>query len=258
RRLLVSPNEARESWATLIAKVVEDVLVIDRGVISKNMTVKRIPTALYVENGATIKIYANWDGTDLRAPRYVYEDPVTTRIVPLRNDEAIVIMEGEASHRFSYSRVQVLIDTIERDLQAAESAARFVTDKPPPTAIVIPGANEYQLKRLRESYQSYIAGQRELFFLGGGGGGEGSPSVHSLNYSLSDNQMLELQQYYARTICAVMQVAPQSVGLTMDVNRATGGTQQDIEDDAGRIPLMLLLEEYLNRELVAVFAPVAD
>lgn len=253
KRLLNSPNPLRDSWSSLIRRVVDDIMVLDRGCISKSMTPKREPLALWSEDGATIKIYANWDGNP-KVPRYLYEEPGTTRKVALRNDELICIMESETTYSFGQSRVQILLNDIEADIQATEKAKDFVLHKPAQHAIQIPGAGDEAIRQLRSDYETLIAGKREILFLGGDAPMNAKPLV----FSLRDQQFMEWQTYLMRKICAVLQVSPQSLGFTMDVNRANGETQQDIEDDAGNIPLLLLLEEYLNRELLWDYARMAD
>lgn len=249
--ILDQPNEMRQNWPELIAEAAEDVLVLDRGVISKSMTMtSRQPTALYAEDGATIAIYAAWGG-DPDQPRYLYTEPGSDRRVPLRNDEAIVMMANPASYRLGLSPVQVLWRTIQADLKATDLAMQLVEQKPPPHMVQIPGYSQAQLKALAEEYATGYAGRKELFFLGG----QEAATVYPLVFSAKDNQFLEWQVWLARKICSLLRISPQQVGITFDINKATGETQQDISDDTGLVPLLLLVESYLNREFVADFAP---
>lgn len=251
QHLLDQPNELRDSYRSLIEPVIEDILVLDRGVLTKNMTAKREPTDLYYEDGATIKIYAGWSGNPAEY-RYLYEPPANTaKPVPLRNDECIVFIATPASHRFGLSPVQVLYDTIQADLAAGKSAKNLVDMKPPPHVMQIEGATPSQILNLRTMYEAELAGRKEMFFVGG----SGKLNVHPLVASARDNQWLEWQIYLLRKIAAVFQVSPQQLGVTFDINKATGDTQQQIFEDTGLIPLLLLLEEQLNRELLADFAP---
>lgn len=253
QQLLDQPNELRDSYRSLIEPIIEDILVLDRGVISKNMDAKRRPHALYAEDGATIKIYPAWSGEDAE-PRYLFEDPTGTRRVPLRNDECIVIMANPATYRFGRSPVEVLSNTIRADLKATASAAQMVDMKPPPHLIQIPGVSQTVLDKMRSYYEQEVMGRREILFMGG----PNPVNVHPLIFSAKDNQWLEWQEYLARKIATVFQISPQQLGLTFDINRATSVQQQQIFEDTGLIPLLLLLEEYLNRELLADFAPQSD
>jgi len=248
--MLDQPNERRQNWPELISSVLEDVLVIGRGAISKNMTVDRKPVGIYAEDGSTVKIFPDWDG-DPDMPRYVYEEPGSSRKVPLRNDEVIMPFYNPATYRFSLSPVQVLMDVIKADIEASRQALRTMQQKPPPHAFQIPNASATQLEALRNAYDTNIGGQQELFWFGGP-----NPASHfPLIFSARDNQFLEYQVYMVRKICAAFQISAQQLQMTFDINRATAETQAAHSEDAGLIPLLLLMEGYLNRELVADYAP---
>ena len=248
--ILEEPNEYRESLRTLIEEVLEDVLVLDRGVIEKNMTAKRLPTAIYASDGALFKIYTGWSGNP-DEPRYLYEDPQTHRKVPLRNDEVIMICANPATYRFGLSPVQVLRKAILADIKATESAMHLVEGKPPQHIVQMPKASKPQLQKVRDAYDQEVAGRRELLFVGG----EETIHIFPLMFSAKDNQWMEWQQYLALKIATIFQISPQQLGLTMNINKANGDVQQELYEDTGLIPLMLLVEEYLNRELLADFAP---
>jgi hypothetical protein len=248
--ILDQPNERRQNWPELISSCLEDVLVLGRGAISKNMTVDRKPVGIYAEDAATVKIYPEWDG-DPDKPRYVYEEPGSSRKVPLRNDELIMPFFNPATYRFSLSPVQVLMDVIKADIEATRQALRTMQQKPPPHAFQIPNASATQLEALRNAYDNNIGGMQELFWFGGP-----NPAQHfPLIFSARDNQFLEYQVYMVRKICAAFQISSQQLSITFDINRATAQTQEQHSEDAGLIPLLLLMEGYLNRELVADYAP---
>jgi len=248
--MLDQPNERRDNWPEQASSVIEDMIVLGRGVWSKSMTVDRKPIALYAEDASTIKIYPGWDGNP-DSPRYLYEEVGTSRKVPLRNDEIIMPFLSPATYRYSLSIVQVLLDTIKADLEATRQALRTMQQKPPPNAFQIPGASSSQLEALRDAYDRDISGQKELFWFGGPAAATKFPLV----FSARENQFLEYHVYLVRKICALLQMSPQQLGVTFDINKATGETQQEIDEDTGLIPLLLSLEGYLNRELVADYAP---
>lgn len=248
--LLDQPNEYRQNYYELFASMCDDILVLDRGVLLKDMTSARQPAHLYNEDGANIKIFPDWNGKDSN-PRYVYVDPQSNRKVPLRNDECIMMMANPATYRFSLSPVQVLYNTIRADLAATKSASNMVSMKPPPHMIQLQGATQQQLEAIRARYESEIAGQKEIFWISG----QNPANVTPLIFSARDNQWLEWQVYLARKIAVVFQISPQQLGITFDINKATASSQQEIFEDTGLIPLLLLIESYLNEEIVSDFAP---
>jgi hypothetical protein len=249
--LLDQPNELRQNWSEQASGVTEDILTLGRGAWSKSMTVDRKPMAIYAEDVATIHVYPGWNG-DPDSPRYLYKEPGGSRSVPLRNDEIIMPFLNPATYRFSLSPVQVLVNTIKADIEGTRQALRMMEQKPPPHAFQIPSASQAQLEALRDAYERDIMGSKELFWFGGP-----NQAVHfPLIFSAKENQFLEYQVYLVRKICAILQISPQQLGVTFDINKATAGVQQEIYEDTGLIPLLLLLEEYLNRELVGDYAPV--
>ena len=247
--LLDQPNEYRQNYYELMAGAMDDLLVLDRAVILKDMTVDRKPVHIYNEDAACIKIYPEWSGNP-NEPRYLYENPSNQKKVPLRNDEAIVMMANPATYRYGLSPVQVLRNTIQADLAATRSAIQMVDMKPPPHMIQLPGATQSQLEAIRTRYETDIAGRKEIFWVGG----QNDANVQSLVFSARDNQWLEWQVYLARKIAIVFQISPQQLGITFDINKATASSQQEIFEDTGLIPLLLLVEEYFNRELLGDFA----
>lgn len=248
--LLDQPNEYRQNYYELMAGAMDDLLVLDRAIILKDMTVDRKPVHLYNEDAACVKIYPNWSGNP-NEPRYLYESPTSNRKVPLRNDEVICMMSNPATYRYGLSPVQVLRNTIKADLAATQSAMQMVDMKPPPHMIQLPGASQGQLEKIRERYETDIAGQKEIFWIGG----QTQAVVEPLIFSARDNQWLEWQVYLARKIAIVFQISPQQLGITFDINKATASSQQEIFEDTGLIPLLLLVESYFNEELISDFAP---
>lgn len=259
--LLNYPNELKDSYRSLIEPTIDDILTLDRGCISKDLDARGVPHHLYVEDGATIRIFADWKGEPDK-PHYLFVPPGSApglvgsdQGVALLNDQLICIMANAASYRFGLAPTQVLLDTIRGDLAATEKAMALVRDVPPPHLVNVKtsagsGVAQQTIDRIRTEYERRIAGQREVMFMGAD-----DLQVYPLIFSLKDNQFMEWQTYLARKICAVFQISPQQIGITFDINKATAETQQDVFEDSGLIPLMLLLEEFLNRELLADFAP---
>lgn len=246
--LLDNPNEMGDTFPDLLSGFTRDHLTIGRGVITKNMNAHRVPSALYIEDASLIKVYAQWNGNPSQ-PHYLFQQNTQTKI-PLLDDEVICMLCGYSSFRLSFSPVQILRNTILADIKATESASRLVDQKPPPHVIQLPGASATQIKELSTSYTNNIAGRREVLFLGGPNPAQIKPMI----YSLKDNQWMEWMEYLVRKIAVVFGLSVQDLSFVGDVNKASAGSQQDISENKGLIPLMLRIESYLNRKLLADFA----
>lgn len=249
-RLLQQPNEARQNWRELMEMVVEDLLVLDRGCISKNMTAAREPLALYAEDGATIRVYPGWSG-DAAEPRYLYVSQDNKVRIPLRNDQLICIMDNPATHRMGLSPVQVLADIIEADLQAVATRARMVAQKPPPAIVQLPGEQRNQIRGIAADYEANYSGQKEMLFLGG----EQAMNVFKLINSSRDDQLMEWQEYICRLIAITFKLSPSQFGAPLHATEGDATTNVQMFEDTGLLPLLMLIEDYLNRELLADFAP---
>lgn len=246
--ILKHPNEQRQNWGELLGSTLEDVLVLDRGVITKDMDAKRHAHHLYAEDGGNLRIYPNWDGNP-KTIRYLWDPPEGGQKKGLRNDEAIVICRNPATYRFGLSPVQTLIDTIQRDMDASMAVSDTVTQKPPAQMIHLQGASDSAVRAFRSVYDTEIAGKKKLMFAGGEG------DIKAIPFVYKDGEWLPWLSYLVQIMAAVFQMSPQSVGFLLDANKSNSQTQKDREIDDSLVPLMLTLEQYLNNEFVADYAP---
>lgn len=249
--ILEHPNPLGDTWPALMSMGIKDYFTLGRMMFSKNMNVKRQALELYAEDASLVRIYPAWDGSNPNTPRYIYTDDNGRTKIPLRNDEIICILDGVATFRFSFSRVQTLRKTIIADLSATEGASRAIDQKPPPVIIQIPGASNEQINTLRSTYSANLEGRRETMFLGG----PNPAGIHALGYSLRENQGLEWMEYLARKFAVVFDLSLSHFSYTDKLNRATSNTQKDLSEERGLIPFMLSLEESMNNGFVADYAP---
>lgn len=261
KELLRRPNPKGESWRSLIEPVVEDIIVLDQGCIELEATVggrlgvgKAPPIAhLWSVDGGTIRIDPLWDGSDPLAPRYFQYDAAGHLIQSFVNTELAVIMAQPLTYSpVGLSALEVLADTIDADLRAAEYASKQVRQAAPPGILDLgEGIRPDQVDAFRAYWDAEIAGKTNVAITGGG---KGTKWV-SMGQSATDMQFLEWQVYLARKICAVMGCQPQDIGISFDVNRSTAEAGQESTEDNGIGPLMDLVSEYVTREIVWRFDP---
>ncbi|MBA3875595.1 MAG: hypothetical protein C0498_01440 [Anaerolinea sp.] len=262
KALLRNPNPKGESFRTLIEQVVEDLLVLDQGCIEKELTVGgrlRVggvqPIAyLWGVDGGTIRFDPEWDGSDTSAPRYYQFDLQGREVQRFRNDELVCMMERPVTYSpLGLSALEVLADTIEGDLAAAEYNRRAVRQATPPGLLDLgEGIRPDAVDSFRAYWDAEIAGRSQIAIIGGGKGAKWT----QLSQSNSDMQYMEWLTYLARKICAVFHVQPQDIGIAFDVNRSQGQVNAEFTEEHGYAPLMELVAEYLTREVVASFHPL--
>src|SRR5262245_31530170 len=72
KSLFTVPNPKSDSWRTFIEPIIEDLLVLDAGVIEKERTLRGELVGLWPVDGAKIRVSTIWDGTIEDEPRYFW------------------------------------------------------------------------------------------------------------------------------------------------------------------------------------------
>jgi len=254
KKLLRHPNPKGESWRSFIEPVVEDILVLDQGAIEIEKTAgSRVsslnPIAyLWNKDAARIAFDKNWDGRDRSKPRYYELDGTGKELAAYKNDELIVIIANAVTYSpIGLSPLEVLADTIESDLRAAEYNSKAVSQAAPPGVLHLgEGVRPDQVDAFKAYWEAEVAGRSQIAITGGGKGMQWMP----LAASNRDMQFMEWQVYLARKICAVFAVQPQDIGISFDINKSTAETGAAFTYDNGIVPLADLIAEYITREIV--------
>lgn len=254
KKLLRQPNPKGESWRSFIEPVVEDVLVLDQGAIEVEKTVgSRVSSTnpiayLWHKDAARIAFDKNWDGRDQEKPRYFELDGTGKELASYKNDELIVIIANPVTYSpIGLSPLEVLADTIESDLRAAEYNSKAVSQAAPPGVLHLgEGVRPDQVDSFKAYWEAEVAGRSQIAITGGGKGMQWMP----LAASNRDMQFMEWQVYLARKICAVFAVQPQDIGISFDINKSTAETGAAFTYDNGIVPLADLIAEYITREVV--------
>ena len=255
KKLLRQPNPKGESWRSFIEPVVEDLLVLDQGAIEVEKTAGSRVSAvnpiayLWNKDAARIAFDKNWDGRDREKPRYYELDGTGKELAAYKNDELIVIIANAVTYSpIGLSPLEVLADTIESDLRAAEYNSKAVSQAAPPGVLHLgEGVRPDQVDAFKAYWEAEVAGRSQIAITGGGKGMQWMP----LAASNRDMQFMEWQVYLARKICAVFAVQPQDIGISFDINKSTAETGAAFTYDNGIVPLADLIAEYVTREIVA-------
>lgn len=248
--LFLRPNNRQKTFRSLIEPMIEDLLVLDKGVAEKEQNLKGLPIALHLVDGASIRFKPFWSG-DPTDPRYEWW-PRGSFMANLLDTQIIYLMGNPRSWSpEGFSLLEALKVTIEADLEAAQFNARNVRQTNPHGVLNL-GENigSTQVDSFKVYWDAEIAGRRNTAIMGGAK----SPQFISLGPSAREMQYMQWQVYLLRKIAAVFGIAPQDLGITFDVNRANATHQQELSEDRGLKPLLRLVEENMNGQVVADFA----
>jgi hypothetical protein len=104
-----------------------------------------------------------------------------------------------------------------------------------------------ELKRAQAYYEAKLRGPKKYnkWIVTGGGA-----KVQSIPFTSQQMQWLDSQKWFAKMVFGVFKVTPSELGFTEDLNRATGIQQMQIQKSKAIRPILTLLEEYINRQII--------
>lgn len=247
KALFDQPNPATDSFRSFVEPVIEDILVLDAGVVEKVRTLRGEVAQMWAVDGGKIRVNAFWDGVNPKESRYFWYPDGFLR-GEFTNDDMIYVMSNPATYRpVGLSPLETLKLTIDSELSGHTYNHRQVTNAAPDGMIDLgEGARPDQVEKFESYWHSEIAGKGAMAFIGGTKNAKFLPFRNSNR----DMQFLEWQIYLVRKICAVFGLSPQDLGLTFDVNRSSGEVQQENTEDRGIRPILSLLQDYFTREVV--------
>ena len=240
------PNIKVESFRSWIEPIIEDILVLDAGVIEKERTFGGMIAGLHPVDGARIKVSANWDGSPTET-RYWWV-PTPTYEVPFKNEDMVYVMANPRTYSvLGLSPLETLKMTVDAELTGSQYNSRQVSQAAPDGLFDLgEGARPEQVEAFQSYWRAEVAGRGALAFLGGTKNAKFIP----FRMSNKDMQYDEWLKYLVRKICAVYLISPQDIGITFDINKATGEVQQEMSEDQGLRPLLALIQDYFTREIV--------
>lgn len=246
KELFDTPNPRADSYRSFIEPIVEDILTLDAGCVEKVRTLRGDIAQLWGVDGGTVKVNALWDG-DPKEPRY-YWWPDWKERARWRNDEFVYMMANPNTYTpVGLSPVETLAQVIDSELGAQEYNRRQVMSAAPDGLLDLgEGFRPEQVEAFKSYWLAEVAGRGAMAFLGGSKNAKFVP----FRANNRDMQFLEWQTYLVRKIAAVMQISPQDLGVTFDINRATSEVLSEQTEDRGHRPLLGLIQDFFTREIV--------
>lgn len=242
--ILTQPNPGETGLSSFLTSVGEDVLTLDAGSFEIERTLRGEIVYLWPADGAAIAIDKLWNG-DPRMPRY-YWTPQPTQATPLYNfDLGYVKMHDRSYSPLGISPLETLKITIEAELQGSVYNARQI-NQAAPDGIMDLGENARpdQIEAFKALWNNLIAGKSMMAFWGGTKSAKFIPFKNQ-----KDMQFIEWQMYCVRKICAVLQISPQDMGFTFDINKSTGEVQQEQTDERGTYPFLGKIQDVITTQL---------
>jgi SPP1 gp7 family putative phage head morphogenesis protein len=254
--LLKTPNNNSpiNTWRKIMSTIIEDVLVIDQGVIEKVKNAVGETVAMYNVAGKTIFPQIANDGT-FKTPaylQYVDGNPTNSEIpdATFEQDELLIFqanpLNGAATGKGSSPITQV-IETIVATINAMNfNASYFTSSKIPPAIANFKNADVAELKRLKTAFQEELRNNDHATAF---------VNSEKMDYQMlrPSNQDMQFAEYYEKQVQVIVSIfglSIQDVGLLNDVNKATAQVQSEISKNRGVRDMLSLIEEEINRDLI--------
>lgn len=258
KNLLEFPNTNDDTFRTIVSKIVEDILVLDRGCTEKVRNAKGELVSLYHVDGSTI--YPNIDEYGL------YQEPAFYQFLggnqkPTAELEASDILlfimnpKSEAGMQgYGSSPVENIVSTVLTSLQAMiYNSDYFDSEKVPPFWANLADVDTTELVRFKKAFDEQLkSGNWSSPFTNAS-----KADIKTLRPTNQDMQFYELNLWLARIVCGEFEISPQEIGLTMDVNRSTAEEQSDVTSE-GIDNVLKVLSEEINNDVIGDLSETVD
>jgi hypothetical protein len=238
------------SWRQFIGEVLEDLLVLDAGVIEKERNGYGWIVAMYPVDGATIRPNLDeFGGYHDDAYVQLIDGQLTARF---GMEDLVYIMDNpQTDVRFSgygMSPLEHLLISVTAELYASKYNMSYFEKGAVPEGILNLGedVSPEDVDAFRLYWMNEIMGKPWALPIVGGKGVEWTP----WRASNKDMEYMSYQEWLLKKLCAVYQIAPQEVGELEDVNRSTADSQDENNDSKSVEPILSLLKDYIDVEIV--------
>ncbi len=235
------------SWRKMLGMVIEDVMVLDAGAIYIWPTRSGGLYGLLPIDANTISPTQNDLGILPEPPEIAYEQYIAGALqAQLTTDELVYLQMNPRTWSLSgLSPVEAVLLAVGVMLKRITNIGSMFDDGNVPAFFgeVPEGWTGDQIKQWQEYWDAMTAGEQHKGIWGPKGANATFPPSHEYDVAFDE--------WLVQVVCAVMEVQPQELGFTADVNRATGSSQEIISQRRSVRPLALLIKEGIDHAFEA-------
>jgi hypothetical protein len=255
-------TEWSDSFSSVLRTMLPDMLQYDAGVLLKSFGVKAYseddgtlldvgtqPLELYARDGRSFlkdtdlfgKIGCYW--------QYSWLNP-QGRPIKFAPQEILYLQQHPQSREpYGISTLEIIEEIINYMIDSTQAQSKywkngmFIGGQ-----IDMPEVKDFnEIKKWQAYFEAKLRGSRKFgkWLVTGGG-----TKVQSLPFTPQQMQWIDSQKWFAKMVFGVFKVAPSELGFTEDLNRATGVQQMEIHKSKAIRPVLTILEEAFNRQIV--------
>jgi SPP1 gp7 family putative phage head morphogenesis protein len=238
--LLANPAPGM-GWRQWLGLVIEDVMVLDAGVVYVWARRNGDLYALLPIDGATIEPLQDDHALRPRPPVKAYQQWINGAVhAELTDDQLLYAMMNPRTHSvYGYSPVEAVLHTTYVALRRMTGAADMMDSNIPAFFGEVPSEwTPEQIQEWQRYWDAMVVNHTNRGKWGPKGANVQFPPAHEIDTSFDE--------WLVHLICAVFDVQPQELGFTADVNRATGEVQERIALRRSVRPLAMLIKEIVE------------
>lgn len=249
--LFKKQNRNNENMRLLLDRIIEDLLVLDAGVIEKVFNPQKELVGLNSVDGATIRPRYNKYG-ELGDPAYV-QYVENKKTAEFSTEELIYMMQNPQNDikKFGYglSPIESVLLIVNASLQADMYNARtFSEDNVPPGLLDLGDISEEEAQRFKVLWDATVINNtHKMKFVHGPGDAKKYTPFKANN---KDMQYVEYIDWLSRVKASAFGLSGIDINILQDVNRATAEVQEAISNSRGVMSVKRLIEEYFNRDVI--------
>ncbi len=245
-------NSNGENIRVLLDKLLEDLLVLDAGVVEKVFNAKGDIVELVSIDGSTIRPVFNERGE--MDPNRAYVQIIDNEVkAEFKLGEIIYMMQNPQNdikhYGYGLSPIESVLLVVQASLQAdLYNSQTFSKDNVPPGLLDLGDMQTDEARAFIAEWNATVINDTQKLKMVWGK--DTAKRYIPFQQNNKDMQFIEYIDWLSRLKLAVYGLSSTDANLTQDVNRATAHVQQKVTQARGIMSVKRLIEEYFNREII--------
>jgi len=247
REFLFNPNANDETFAQLLSKVLVDLLVTDVAAIEKVRSLRGNLVEIWARDATTFTVLIDEHGV---VTGYRQDVAGREKVTFGPNDVIFLVLHPQTDSAYGKPILESVIDEVATYLFTNSYIARsFTEDEIPPGILSVGPIGEEAVKQLKADFE---AGRTNRYRLRVIWDPERRPDADWIELRRPNREMQldELRQSIERIIFRAFGLTPLEAGIASEVNRSTALMQRTVAEKRRIVPIIRMLEYYINTEIV--------
>lgn len=240
------PNMDFKTW---VDRFLEDLLVLDAGVLWKDKTIGGQLLGLLPIDGATLRLKVESDGTTPLPPEIAYQQVTYGEVSgEWTTDEMYYkYMNPRTNTPYGLSPLECLIIGVDAALRSQMANAALLSEGSVPEGFMsLPEAwTTDQIKDYQMWFDSLLAGNlstsARIKMIPGGKGVGYIPTKKQ-----DDMRMNKFEEWLLMKTCAMFDVQPRDIGFEINATPGSGDTQQELGNQRGLVPMANFIKAFFT------------